>query len=167
MEPLKYSNFLRILAFPRMVGNFKYETSEKDIFFRFSDTKEKRSNIINLVAVDKINKKFWIEAGVYRNITTFKAHFIESEGVKFIRGSFVNSGTWISYPVLILAFFGWIYLLASNKNSPDMVFYLMFFAVFHLIISISFNSHIKNILKFLANELDVHPSKTEIISNNS
>ncbi|RWC88279.1 MULTISPECIES: hypothetical protein [unclassified Mesorhizobium] len=157
MEPFKHSSFLRLLAFPRMVGDFKYETSEKDLFFRLSDAKENHGSLISRALLDNVNKKFWIEAGVYRNITTFKAKFIESEGDKFIHGSFVNSGTWISYPALILAFFGWICLLIANKNAPDMVFYLVFFAVFHLGISISFNNHIKNISKFLANELDVHP----------
>ncbi|TPN54479.1 hypothetical protein FJ976_09790 [Mesorhizobium sp. B1-1-9] len=167
MEPFKHTNFLRILAFPRMVGDFKYETSAKDLFFRLSDAKENHGILIGRVLLDNVNKKFWIESGAYRNITTFKAKIVESEGDKFIHGSFVNSGTWISYPALILAFFGWVCLLVSNKNASDMVFYLVFFAFFHLGISISFNNRIKNILTFLANELDVHPSQREIISNHS
>ena len=167
MEPFKHSNFLRILAFPRMAGDFKCETSEKDLFFKLSDAKENHDNLISRVLLDNINKKFWIESGVYNNITTFKAKFIDNDGDKFIHGSFVNGGTWISYPALILSFFGWISLLAANKNTPDMAFYLVFFAIFHLGISILFNNHINNILRFLSNELDVRPSQSEIISNHS
>ncbi|MER9436633.1 hypothetical protein [Mesorhizobium sp. M0618] len=167
MKSPRYSNFLRILALPRMVGDFKYETLEKDLFFKISDSNEKYGNLVSSVLLDKVNKKFWIESGVYRNITTFKAQFIEGKNGNFIRGSFTNSGTLISYPILILAFFGWVYFLVTNENGSDMFFYLIFFAVFHLLISISFNNHIKNILMFLENELHVHPSQSEIISNPS
>ncbi|WP_189522823.1 hypothetical protein, partial [Mesorhizobium sp. M4B.F.Ca.ET.214.01.1.1] len=68
MEPFKHSSFLRLLAFPRMVGDFKYETSEKDLFFRLSDAKENHGSLISRALLDNVNKKFWIEAGVYRNI---------------------------------------------------------------------------------------------------
>lgn len=150
-----------------MVEDFKYDLSEKDLFSKILDAKKNHSILKIRLRLDNINKKFWIEAGLYRNITTFKGEFIENRTGKFIDGSFVNSGTWISYPALILSFLGWIYFLITGINSQEIFLYFAFFAIFHMAISISFYNHIQNILMFLANELKVYPSQSEIISNHS
>jgi len=161
-----FSNFLRILAFPRVTLYCKYEGTGNDLFVRLSDAKKQHDITINRVLLDVVDRKFWIEAGVYNNITTFKASFFENRDGNFIRGSFTNGGTWLSYPMLILWFFCWLYFRLSQQDA-SLSSYLIFFALFHLYVSVSFNIHIQKILKFLANELGAYPSQGEIISNHS
>lgn len=161
-----YGNFVRILAFPRLKWYCKYDDTENDLFIRLLFSKKNHDITINSARIDTINRKFWIEAGGYNNITIFKARFIESGEVNFIRGSFTNSGTWLSYPMLILGFFCWLYFLLAQKDAL-LSLYIIFFALFHLSVSVSFNIHIQKILKFLANELGAYPSQGEIISNHS
>lgn len=162
MESLDFSHFLRILVFPRMTANFEYEAPEKDLFSKISAAKQNHSRLISRALIDGVNKKFWVEAGGYRNVTTFKGVSIEEGNVKFIKGSFTNSGTFVSYPFLIFCTIAWILLLISRQSEMEIPLYFVFSAILHLSVSFSFKNHIENIIKFLEIDLGVHASQGEI-----
>lgn len=156
METPRFANFLRTLVFPRISENFICDYPEINLLSRLSEAKERHGELVSRVLIDKYSKKFWIEAGTYKNITTFKGRYSDSGKGCFIQGSFINSGTWISYPFLIFCIFSLAYFLFINQDVPKMIVYFIFSAIFHISILMSFNIHTENIIKFMNDRLGIH-----------
>lgn len=159
METPRFAYFLRTLVFPRISENLICEYSETNLLSRLSDAKEKHGELVSRVIIDKYSKKFWIEAGIYKNITTFKGRYHENDKGCSIQGSFINSGTWISYSFLIFTIFSLTYFLLIKQDVPKMVGYFIFASIFHLSILISFNIHTTNIIKFMNDRLGIRLSR--------
>ena len=160
METPRFAYFLRTLVFPRISENFSCEYLEANLLSRLSDAKEKHGELVSRVLIDRYSKKFWIEAGTYKNINTFKGLYYENEKGCSIRGSFINSGTWISYPFLVFTIFSLAYFLSIKQDVPRMVAYLIFSIIFHLSILMSFNIHTTNIIKFMNDRLEIRLSRS-------
>lgn len=160
METPRFAYFLRTLVFPRISENLICECPETSLLSRLSEAKEKHGELVSRVTVDNYGKKFWIEAGTYKNITTFKGRYSENEKGSFVRGSFINSGTWISYPFLLFTIFSLVYFLSIKQDTQKMVGYFIFSIIFHLSILISFNIHTTNIIKFMNDRLEIRLSRS-------
>lgn len=152
-----FDDFGRILIFPNLYVNYLYESRDKNIFEKISDDKLKNSKIVRKITIDRYSNKFWIETGGYRNTTTFKGRVVDRGSSRLVRGSFTNSGAWISYPGLILAIVGWISFKISRVDPSEMFHCLVFFVIFHLVIVNIFYKNIRETLKFLENELEMYP----------
>lgn len=158
METQRFTYFIRTLIFPRISGNFTCEYPETSLLSQLNAAKEKHGELVSRVIVDNYSRKFWVEAGIYKNITTFKGVYSGDENGCVIKGSFVNSGTWISYPFLIFSCLSLAYLVIIKEDASKMVVYLIFSAVFHLSILMSFNIHSTNIIKFMNDRLQITPA---------